>query len=64
MSNIQDSMLTQENKEIVTEIIFELCKLANEHNINIPADYMHECIDVLWLFMKAISNNLILNFVA
>ncbi len=53
MSNIQDSMLTQENKEIVTEIIFELCKLAKEHNINIPADYMHECIDDIMAFYES-----------
>lgn len=53
MSNIQDSMLTKENKEIVTEIIFELCKLAKEHNINLPTDYMHECIDDIMVFYES-----------
>lgn len=52
MSNIQESMLIEENMDDVTDIIDELYKLAKQHNINIPQNYMDECIEDIMVFYE------------
>ncbi len=52
MSNIQESMLTEENKEYTIDIIHELYELAKKHNISIPQNYMCECIDDIMVFYE------------
>ncbi|HCD73254.1 MAG TPA: hypothetical protein DEQ48_03390 [Helicobacter sp.] len=52
MSNIQESMLIEENLDDVTDIIDELYKLAKQHSINIPQNYMDECIEDIMVFYE------------
>ena len=52
MSNIQESMLTEGNKDDVTDIVHEFYKLAKQCGINIPQNYMRECIEDIMVFYE------------
>ena len=52
MSNIQESMLTEGNKDDVTDIVHEFYELAKQCGINIPQNYMRECIEDIMVFYE------------
>lgn len=52
-NNIQEAMLNKgDNEKLITEIITEIYQLCKKKNINIPNEYMQDCIDDMLSFYE------------